>query len=60
MNAFVGSWVRITAMENTTNAPGRGDTARDVQVLDSTGALQTISSLVADSPRVFVFYRGYW
>lgn len=59
MAASVGNWVRITAMEND-HAPGGGDTVPDVEVLDTTGAPQKISSLVAESPRVFVFYRGYW
>ena len=37
-----------------------GEAAPEFEVLDSTGALCNLGSLIAAGPRVFVFYRGHW
>lgn len=40
--------------------PQTGKIAPDFALPDSTGAPRTLAQLVADRPRVFIFYRGHW
>jgi peroxiredoxin len=40
--------------------PQRGEIAPDFELLDSTGAPRTLAQLVAERPRVLIFYRGHW
>lgn len=40
--------------------PQRGDIVPDFVLQDSTGALRTLAQLVAERPRVLIFYRGHW
>jgi peroxiredoxin len=40
--------------------PTPGGLAPDFQVLDSTGLVQRLSSLVARRSLVLIFFRGYW
>jgi peroxiredoxin len=37
-----------------------GEIAPDFALPDSTGAPRTLAQLVAERPRVFIFYRGHW
>ncbi len=41
-------------------APGVGEIVPDFELPDSTGAARRLSDLVADGPRIFIFYRGHW
>jgi len=40
--------------------PEVGGEAPDFRLLDSTGAARSLASLVANGPRVLLFYRGHW
>jgi len=40
--------------------PDVGNEAPDFKLFDSTGATHSLASLVANGPRVVVFYRGHW
>jgi peroxiredoxin len=37
-----------------------GAVAKDFSLVDSTGARQTLSSLLSDGSLLLIFYRGYW
>ncbi|MBV9157127.1 MAG: redoxin domain-containing protein [Acidobacteriaceae bacterium] len=40
--------------------PAPGEFAPDFELLDSTGTQRRLSELVAQTPLVLLFYRGYW
>jgi peroxiredoxin len=40
--------------------PDVNEVAPEFEVVDSTGAAQTLSGLVAAARRVLIFYRGHW
>jgi len=40
--------------------PNIGDEAPGFELPDSSGVMRGLSSLVADGPRVLIFYRGHW
>lgn len=40
--------------------PQRGEIAPDFTLPDSTGQPRTLAQLVAERPRVLIFYRGHW
>lgn len=40
--------------------PVVGSIAPDFALPDSTGATRTLGQLVAERPRVLLFYRGHW
>ena len=40
--------------------PDIGQLAPDFELVDSAGAPRTLSALVANGPRVLIFYRGHW
>ena len=40
--------------------PAAGNEAPDFSLSDSTGAMRSLSSLVAAGPRLLIFYRGHW
>jgi len=40
--------------------PAIGSEAPDFTLSDSTGAMHSLSSLVADGACVLIFYRGHW
>lgn len=40
--------------------PQAGELAPDFALPDSTGTLRTLAGLIAERPRVFIFYRGHW
>ncbi len=40
--------------------PHRGEIVPDFTLLDSTGQPRTLAQLVAERPRVLIFYRGHW
>lgn len=42
------------------HVPQPGEIAPDFELSDSTGAPHTLSQLVAERPRVLIFYRGHW
>jgi len=37
-----------------------GDTAPEFELPDSSGVPRRLCDMVANGPRVFVFYRGHW
>lgn len=47
-------------MGEVNDVPALGGVAPDFQLLDSTGLVQRLSSLVARRSLVLIFYRGYW
>ena len=40
--------------------PKTGEIAVDFKLPDSTGVIRALSDLVAERPRVLIFYRGHW
>jgi peroxiredoxin len=40
--------------------PQAGEIARAFNLPDSTGTVRALSDLVAERPRVLIFYRGHW
>ena len=44
----------------TGHRPVVGSIAPDFALPDSTGATRTLGELVAERPRVLLFYRGHW
>lgn len=42
------------------HVPETGEVAPDFELRDSTGTPRRLSALLARSPHVLIFYRGYW
>lgn len=47
-------------MGEVNEVPTPGGVAPDFQLLDSTGLVQRLSSLVARRSLILIFFRGYW
>jgi peroxiredoxin len=44
----------------TGHRPTAGELAPDFALPDSTGAPRSLGALVAERPRILLFYRGHW